>query len=179
MIAAVAKGPNLRSSTGCLQLSMNCRIHAPIRSTVWREWACNNSSATLDVVAVKTHLMAFTLLAACVAISPGTNRTGTSQIVVFTGSKRPTAVDKKCCVSLFFQKEWRSYIFCIFVFYSLYGVKYILLGPTTGGYSHSLLCFMPGSYYFSDILGFILHTVISVNRQYACARRLSNARIRT
>ena len=126
-----------------------------------------------------THPRSQALLAACVAISPGTNRTGTPQIVVFTGSKRPTAVDKKCCVSLFFQKEWRSYIFCIFVFYSLYSVKYILLGPTTGGYSHSLLCFMPGSYYFSDILGFTLHTVISVNRQYACARRLSNARIRT
>ena len=43
-------------------------------------------------------------------------------------------------------------------------MKYILLGPTTGGYSHSLLYFMPGSYSFSDILGFILHTVILVNR---------------
>ena len=57
-------------------------------------------------------------------------------------------------------------------------MKYILLGPTTGGYSHSLPYFIPRSYYFSDILGFILHTVISANRQYACARRLSNARIR-
>ena len=46
----------------------------------------------------------------------------------------------------------------------------MLLGPTTGGYSHSLSYFIPGSYYFSDILGFILHTVISANRQHACAR---------
>ena len=29
------------------------------------------------------------------------------------------------------------------------------------------------------IFGFHLHTVISANRQYAIARRLSNARIRT
>ena len=43
----------------------------------------------------------------------------------------------------------------------------MLLGPTTGGYSHSLSYFIPGSYYFSDILGFILHTVTSANRQYA------------
>ena len=27
-------------------------------------------------------------------------------------------------------------------------MKYILLGPTTGGYSHSLPYFIPGSYYF-------------------------------
>ena len=46
-------------------------------------------------------------------------------------------------------------------------MKYILLGPTTGGYSHSLPYFIPGSYYFSNILGFILQIVISANRQYA------------
>ena len=46
-------------------------------------------------------------------------------------------------------------------------MKYILLRPTAGGYSHSLPYFIPGSYYFSDVLGFILHTVISANRQYA------------
>ena len=69
--------------------------------------------------------------------------------------------------------------FAFLCFYSLYILKYILLGPTIGGYSHSLPYFIPGSYYFSDILGVILHTVISANRQYACARILSNARIRT
>ena len=51
--------------------------------------------------------------------------------------------------------------FAFLCFYSLYIVKYILLGPTIGGYSHSLPYFIPGSYYFSDILGVILHTVIS------------------
>ena len=30
-------------------------------------------------------------------------------------------------------------------------MKYVLLGPTTGGYLHSLPYFVPGSYYFSDI----------------------------
>ena len=40
-----------------------------------------------------THPRSQALLAACVAISPGTNRTGTPQIVVFTGSKRATALD--------------------------------------------------------------------------------------
>ena len=39
------------------------------------------------------HPRSQALLAACVAISPGTDRTRTPQIVVFTGSKRPTAVD--------------------------------------------------------------------------------------
>ena len=39
------------------------------------------------------HPRSQALLAACVAISPGTDRTGTPQIVVFTGSKRATAVD--------------------------------------------------------------------------------------
>ena len=43
-------------------------------------------------------------------------------------------------------------------------MKYILLGLTIGGYSHSLPYFILGSYYFSDILGFILHIVISANR---------------
>ena len=36
-----------------------------------------------------------------------------------------------------------------------------MLGATIGRYSHSLPYFIPGSYYFSDILGFILHTVTS------------------
>ena len=39
------------------------------------------------------HSRSQALFAACVAISPGTNRTGTPQIVVFTGSKRSTALD--------------------------------------------------------------------------------------
>ena len=79
----------------------------------------------------------------------------------------------------FFTRSGEVIYFVFLCSYSLYIVKYILLGPTTGGYSHSLLYFIPGSYYFSDILGFILHTVISANRQYACSRRLPNARIRT
>ena len=86
--------------------------------------------------------------------------TGTPQIVVFTGSKRKIN---------FFTRSGEVIYFVFLCFYSLYIVKYILLGPTTGGYSHSLPYFVPGSYYFSDILGFILHTVISANSNYTKA----------
>ena len=86
---------------------------------------------------------------------------------------------KNAASAYFFTRSGEVIYFVFLCFYSLCIVKYIILEPTIGGYSHSLLYFIPGSYYFSDILGFILHTVISANRQYPCARRLSNARIRT
>ena len=56
----------------------------------------------------------------------------------------------------FFTRGGEVMYFAFLCFYSLYIVKYILLGPTIGGYSHSLPYFIPGSYYFSDILGVIL-----------------------
>ena len=77
---------------------------------------------------------------------------------------------------IFFTSCGEAIYFCVFIAFIL--LKYILLGPKTGGYSDSIPYFIPGSY-FSDILGFILHTVTSANQKHAIARRLSNAQIRT
>ena len=131
--------PNSPKNLGPLALVLSLPVSSP-----WRQH----------------HPRSQALLAACVAISPGTNRTGTPQIVVFTGSKRANAA------SAYFFTRSGEVIHCVLLcFYSLYIVKYILLEATIGGCSHSLSYFIPGSYYFSHILSFILHTVISVSRQ--------------
>jgi hypothetical protein len=45
--------------------------------------------------------------AACVAVSPGTSRTGTPQILVFSGSKRALLQAKNADYALIFTEEWR------------------------------------------------------------------------
>jgi hypothetical protein len=45
--------------------------------------------------------------AACVAVSPGTSRTGTPQILVFSGSERALLQAKNADYALIFTEEWR------------------------------------------------------------------------
>ena len=63
---------------------------------------------------------------------------------------------------IFLQGVEKLYILYFLCFYSLYIVKYILLGATIGGYSHSTLYSITASSYFGHILGFISHIVILV-----------------
>ena len=67
------------------------------------------------------------VLAACVAISPRTNRNrNTQQILVFAGSKRATQLQEMLSEFIFLWNE--QDILCIFCVYGVYVVKYILLG---------------------------------------------------